>query len=145
MLLVFKKYLFKPILDLLEARRAEIEGQYNAAEGQRRLAEELKADYEKRLSGIEEEMRVKITQAVKEGQAMREEIISESRAKADQILAKTQQAISREKDLALAEIRGKVTDLTLLATSKLIEENLDDPKHRKLVDKFISELDGVAK
>jgi len=145
LLLVFKKYLFKPILDLLEARRAEIEGQYNAAEGQRRLAEELKADYEKRLSGIEEEMRVKITQAVKEGQAMREEIISESRAKADQILAKTQQAISREKDLALAEIRGKVTDLTLLATSKLIEENLDDPKHRKLVDKFISELDGVAK
>lgn len=145
MLLVFKKFLFKPIMDLLEARRAEIEGQYDSAEDQRRLADELKADYEKRLAGIEEEMRAKITAAVKDGQAMREDIISESRTKADQILAKAQQEITREKDLALAEIRTKVTDLTLVATGKLLDEELNDQKHRKLVDKFISELDEVPR
>ena len=60
-LLVFRRFLFKPIMDILEARRAEIDNQYADAENQRKMADELKADYEMRLSGIDEEMRAKIT------------------------------------------------------------------------------------
>lgn len=144
-LLVFKKYLFGPVRSILDARRAEIENQYESAGSQKKAAEELKTDYEKRLTGIEEEMRAKITEAIKDGQTMREEIISDSRTKAEQILEKAQAEISREKELALAELKGKVADLTVAAAGKLIDANLDDKKHRDLVNKFIIDLDEVAK
>lgn len=144
-LLVFKLFLFKPIMDLLDARRAEIEGQYESADAQKKAAVDLRADYEKRLASIEEEMRAKITEAIKDGQAMREEIINDSRGKAEDILTKAQDEISREKEIALAEIKGKVADLTLAAAGKLIDASLDDVKHRELVNKFIGDLDEVGK
>jgi len=144
-LVVLAKFLFKPIMDILDARRAEIDNRYASAEAQRKTAEELKADYEKRLAAIDEEMRAKITDAIKQGQAMRDEIITQGRAGADQILTKAQQEITREKDIALAELKSKIADFTVMAAGKLIEEDLDDPKHRKLVDQFINELDEVAK
>lgn len=144
-IIVLGKYLFKPVLAILEARGQEIESQYQSADAQKKAAEELRAGYEKRLAEIDEEKRAKITEAVKEGQTIREEIINESREKADSILTKAQDEITREKEIALAEIKGKVADLTIAAAGKLIDENLDDKKHRELVDKYIADLDEVAR
>lgn len=143
LLIVFKLFLFKPIMGILDARRREIEGQFSEAEAQREAANELKAQYQQHLAGIEEEMRVKIADALKEGQAMRDEIIADSRAKADGILAKAQGEIQREKEQAMLELKTRVADLAIGASSKLIEENLDQEKHRKLVDRFVDELGGV--
>ena len=144
-LLVFKMFLFKPIMQMLDARRNEVEGHYADAESQRRMAEEMKAEYERHLAKVAEEMRAKITEAVKEGQTMREEIIADSRSQAERILTKAQEEISREKDTAMAELKAKVADLAIGAASKLIDESLDTPKHKQLVGKFIDDLEGVSR
>lgn len=141
LLLVFKMFLFKPIMDVLDARRSEIDSQFDSAAAERKQADELKAQYEQHLASIDEEMRAKIAQALKEGQAMREEIINDSRAQAESILLKAQAEITRQKDIALAELKTKVTDLTINAAGKLINKELDDEKHRELVGQFISELE----
>ena len=144
-LLVFKFFLFKPILDLLDARRNEIENQYEDAETKSKTAEELKTEYEKHLASIEDEMRAKIAEAVKQGQTTREEIIADSRAQADRILAKAQEEIVREKESAMAELRATVADLAVDAAGKLIAEDLNDKKHRELVGRFIDGLDEVRR
>ncbi|MCE5198458.1 MAG: F0F1 ATP synthase subunit B [Armatimonadota bacterium] len=144
-LLVFKFFLFKPIMDILDARRAEIDNQYDTAESQRSLAEDLKAQYEKHLAEIDDEMRAKIAEAVKEGQSMREEIITDSREQADRILTRAQDEIQREKEKALVDLRSTVASLTIGAAGKLINENLDDAKHRELIGKYIDDLDEVTK
>lgn len=144
LLLVFARYLFKPIGDILEARRKEIDDRYDDAETQRNSAAELKSDYEHRLAEIEEETRAKIAEAVKEGQAMREEILAESRDRADSILSKAQDEINRERERAVAELKETVATLAVDAAGKIIEENLDESKHRQLVNKFIDDLDGVS-
>ena len=145
LLWVFKAFLFKPIMAVLETRQKEIENQYSEAEVQRMAAEELKAQYEKHLASIEEEKRVKITEAVKEGQAMREEIINDSRDQADRILTKAQEEIEREKEIAIVELKVKVADLAVGAAGKLIDEELDTPKHRELIGKYIDDLESVSK
>lgn len=144
-LLVFWRFLWGPILGIIDARRDEVEGHYSAAEENRKAAAELKADYEKHLANAEAEMRAKITEAAKEGQALREEIVAESRKQAEQVLARAQDEIGREKDKAVLEIKTRVADLAVSAAGKLIEESLDSAKHRQLVDKFIDDLEGAPK
>ena len=144
-LAVFKVYLFKPIMSILDARRGEIDDQYSDAEATRKTAEELRANYEQHLAAVDEEMRAKIAEALKEGQAMRDEIIADSRAKADSILTKAQDEIQREKEKALVELKTTVVDFTVNAAGKLIEANLDTDKNRKLVREFIGSLEEVAK
>ena len=144
-LIVFKLYLFKPVLDLLDGRRNEIEGRYEDAESNRRDAEGLKSEYEQHLAGVEDEMRARITEAVKEGQAMREEILADSRAQAERILTKAQEEIRRERESAVVELKTTVADLAVDAAAKLIGEKLDHARHRKLIGKFIGGLDEVSK
>jgi len=140
LLVVFKVFLFKPIAAILEARQNEVEARYKDAELQREAAERLRADYEQHLASIDEESRARITEALKEGQAMRDEIIADSRAKAEEILAKAQDEIQREKEKALAELKSTVAGLAIEAAGKLIREKLDDAKHRQLVAAFVDEL-----
>jgi F-type H+-transporting ATPase subunit b len=145
LLVVFKLFLFKPIMSVLDARRGEIEGGYKDAEARVQTAEELRAQYEQRLASVEEEIRGKITEAIKDGQRMREEILADSREKADGILTKAQEEIHREQEKAMVELKTTVADLAIGAAGKLIEEKLDPAKHRELVGRFIDNLDEVAK
>ncbi len=144
-LLVFVKFLFKPIRDILDARRAEIEAQYSDAESRMKTAEELKSSYEQHLANVQEEIRQKIAEAVKEGQAIREEIISDSRAQAEQIISKAREEVARETEKAKIQLKATVADLAVDAAGKLIEEKLDPETHRKLVEKFIDDLEGAQK
>jgi len=145
LLIVFKLFLFKPIAGILEARQNEVEGRYQDAEAQRDAADKLRAEYQQHLASIDEEMRAKITEALKEGQAMRDEIIADSHAKSDAILTKAQEEIQREKEKALAELKSTVAGLAVDAAGKLIQEKLDDAKHRQLVARFIDDLDGAPR
>lgn len=145
LLWVFRKFLFKPILGILETRQKEIESQYAEAEAQRANAEELKAQYEQHLTKISEESHAKITEAIKEGQLMRENIISDSREQADRIITKAQEEIEREREKTIAELRVKVADIAIGAANKLIDEKLDTQKHRELISKYIDNLESVAK
>ncbi|MDH7600761.1 MAG: F0F1 ATP synthase subunit B [Armatimonadota bacterium] len=142
LLVVFKLFLFKPIVSILEARQQEIESRYRDAEERQQVAERLRAEYERHLATIEELMHTKIAEAIKEGQAMRDEIIASARAKAEDILARAEEQIQREKEKAVYELRGLVADLTITVASKLLEEQLDESKHRRLVDRFIEDLDS---
>lgn len=144
-LAVFKLFLFKPILGILDARRREIENQYENAEADRKSAEEMKTQYEQHLTSVQEEIRAKMVEAMKEGQTMRDEILADSRTKADGMVQKAQEEIRREKEKALVELKGTVADLAVNAAGKLIQENLNTPKQRELVSKYIDELDEVSK
>ena len=144
-LLVLWKFLFKAARDVFAARERDVETYYSSAEEDRKAAAELKTQYEQHLAQIDAEMRAKITEAAKEGQALREEIVAESRKQAEQVLARAQDEIGREKDKAVLEIKTRVADLAVGAAGKLIEESLDSAKHRQLVDRYIDDLEGVSK
>lgn len=141
--LVFWKYLWGPILGIIDQRRNEVEKTYSDAEEDRKAAEDLKADYEKHLANVDAEVRAKITEAAKEGQALREEIVTEARQKADEMRARAEEQIEREKDKAVLEIKTRVADLAVGAAQKLIDERLDDQKHRELVEKYVNGLTEV--
>jgi F-type H+-transporting ATPase subunit b len=144
LLLVFKKFLFAPVLGILQSRQDEVRGIYAAAEAENAKMEELRADYERRLADIESEARKRIQDTVKEAQGIREQLLSEARANADKIMARAEAEIGREREKVIDELRREVVDLTVAAAGRLIGKSLDEPGHRQLVDEFIRNV-GVEK
>lgn len=139
-LVVLKLFLFRPITELLDRRRAEVDGRYADAEGRQAAAEQLRSEYEGRLAGAEEEMRQRIAEAVKEAQAIREEIIADTRSQADRILSKAREQVDRETEHAMVELRSAVAALAVEAAGKLIEERMDPDKHREMIGRFIDQI-----
>jgi F-type H+-transporting ATPase subunit b len=138
---VLAKFFFRPVMALLDTRDQEIRSAYENAQNELARAEELRAEYEQRISAIEAEARSRIQTAVREGENLKNEIISEARRKSEDILRKGQEDLAREREKTLAQLREEVVNVAIEAASKVIGESLDEAKHRKLVRDFIDGLE----
>jgi F-type H+-transporting ATPase subunit b len=134
--LILRKFAFGPVLNTIESRRDHIAGELQSLEkGRAELAETQRA-YEQRLAHIEEEARLKVRNAVREGQEIKTQAQRETR----DLLDKTRGLIETEKAKAAVEIRDQIVDLAVTAAEKLIREHLNDAKHRELVRRFIEDM-----
>jgi F-type H+-transporting ATPase subunit b len=144
---ILRKFAWGPILDLLDQRREKIESDYVAAERELGSAEQLKADFETKLSEIKVIERERVQEAVKKGEVLADGIVTKARAEVDQSKAKSLQDLEMEARKAQKQLRNDVVDLAIGAAEKLIGERLDDEKHRQLIQQYIDELalDGPGK
>ncbi len=143
--ILLAKYLFAPVLALLDSRKLEIKATYDHANATKSEAEQLKADLEARLAAIEVEARTRIQAAVKEAQTAKDDMLAEARARVDDTIRRGEEELAREREKIVAEIREQTVDMSLAAASKLIGESLDETRHRKLVDDFIDKLGSARK
>lgn len=144
-LLVLRTFMFKPLMHIIQSRQEEIASQYENAEKTQKEANELKTQYNERLASVDDEIREKIAAAVKEGHSMKEQIIEESRKHADEIIMRAQEEIKRETENAMENLKNTIADLAVSAAEKVISAELDNEKHKKLIDDFITNVDEVKK
>jgi F-type H+-transporting ATPase subunit b len=140
LLVLLKRFLWAPVTGYLEQRQRDIAQTYDKVEQTRQEMERLRDEYEQRLANIEAEARAQIQQAVKEAQQVREQILAEARQQAEKMIRDAEEVIRYEREKALAEMRTQVVDLTLLATSRILQESVDDARHRKMVEDFIDQV-----
>jgi F-type H+-transporting ATPase subunit b len=140
LLVLLKRFLWSPVTGYLEQRQRDIAQTYDKVEQTRQEMERLRDEYEQRLANIEAEARAQIQQAVKEAQQVREQILAEARQQAEKMIRDAEEVIRYEREKALAEMRTQVVDLTLLATSRILQESVDDARHRKMVEDFIDQV-----
>lgn len=140
LLALLKRFLWVPVTDYLEGRRQDIAHTYQKVEQTRQEMEQLRSEYEQRLADIEAEARAQIQAAIKEAQQLREQILAEARQQADKMVRDAEEAIRYERQRALVEMRSQMVDLTLLATSRVLQEAVDEARHRKMVEDFIDQV-----
>ncbi len=137
---VLKRYAWGPVLGMLEARRTRIANDVASAEKLRKEAEQIKAEYEEQLKGIEAQARQRIQQAVAEGQQVADKIRDDAHRDARALAEKAKEDLSLEYKKARAQLREEMVTMTLGAAERLLQERMDAAEHRKLVDRFLDEL-----
>lgn len=139
---ILKSFAWKPILNVLDARRAKIEKGFREIDETRRELDQLKKDYEARLTKIEDEARLKIQEAVSEGKGIAQEVREKAREEANQILLKAKENINLEVAKAQVELKSKIVGLALAAAEQVLKHELDEARHKEVVGEFIDELSG---
>lgn len=142
--LVLAKFAWGPILNLLDARRSKIEGDYAAAEKNLAEAEQLKGEFESKLADIKAIERERVQEAVRRGEGIAGDIVSKARHDAEATVAKAEQDIELEAHKAQLELRDSVVGLAIGAAERVIRTKLDDAMHRKLITEYIEELDKTG-
>jgi F-type H+-transporting ATPase subunit b len=142
-LFILSRVAWGPLMKALEDRRQRIASEFAAAEKARSEMEKLKAEFEQRIKEIEGTARARIADAAREGEKLSTQIVEDGRARAKEQLEKALSDIQREKDKALAEMRSQVVSSVIVATERVIHQKLDEAGHRKLIEQFLSEVEGV--
>lgn len=140
--LLLKRFLFKPITEMMESRTAEIENNLKDAEDQKQKAHELTAQYEEQLQGAHAQAAQIVSEAKARGQQEYSSILSAAKQDAQKEKERSRAEMEREREDMLRGVQENVTELVLLTASKLSQKELDQDSDRKLVDSFLSEADG---
>jgi len=138
-----RKWAWGPVLGLLEERRKKIADAFADAERRKADALELKARYEQELRGIDAQARQRIQQAVAEGQKVAGEIRAQAQAEAQQRLQRAEDEIGREREKAKEQLKEQIMDLAMRSAEKILREELDEKKQRKLAGEFIDEVGAL--
>ena len=140
LMLILKKYAWSPLLKSLNDREKSIKDSIDKAERLREESEKLLQQNRELLAKADEEARKVINEGKEMSEKLRNEMIGKTHDDASRMLQQAKAEIEREKVAALNELRGEITNLAIHAAGKLIDENLDNDKQKKLVDKFINQV-----
>lgn len=141
---VAKKFLFKPVKDMIDSRQQEINDMYAEADAAKANAEAMETEYKSRLATAQETSDTLVKEAMARGKNREEEIVRQANREADAIREKAAQDIAREKAKALNDAKDEISSIALEIAGKVIGESMDDEKQQKLVDNFLAELGEQA-
>ena len=140
LLLVLKKFAWGPITSALSTREETIHESLAQAEKALAEANQLQADNTKDRREAEAQPQAIIREAREEADRLRTEEVDKTRIQIQHLQESAQAEIEREKDNALTSLRQEVADLAIRAAEKILRENLDADRQKKIVDNFLGDL-----
>ena len=140
LLFLLYKYAWKPITASLLQREETIDASIKRAERALAEARQIQAENEKSRREAEQEAQRVLRDAREAADRVRAEEVEKTRTAIRQMKEQAQADIEREKQSALEELRDEVAELAIQAAEKILRENLDAGRQKKLVDRFIEQL-----
>jgi F-type H+-transporting ATPase subunit b len=116
------------------------DAQIEDAKKDRTEAAAMKAEYEKDMAEARSKASDILTNAQKTAAAQSEEILQEAAAQAAAMKEKAANDIEQEKRKAVTQIRDEIGGIAMDIAGKVIEREINEEDHRKLIDEFIANV-----
>jgi len=136
-----KKFAWKPVLNVIKARRERFEHEWTDIEKMKSELTNLEANYKAHLDKIEDEARAKMQEAIREGRQVAREIQEKARLDSQTSFEKAKANIDLEIEKARVEFRRDVARLSLQVAEKILQEKLDAVQQEKKALSLIDELE----
>ena len=138
--LIIKKFLFKPIKNVMEQRQKEIDDQYAAAESAEQEANENRKTWEDKLSKADEQADAILQNATENAKNRGEKLVAEAKEKAEGIIRAAQTEAELERRKAADGIKREIVEVSGALTEKMLEREINTEDHRALIDSFIEKI-----
>ena len=141
LILLLKKFAWKPILDAVNDREEGIKNALLSAENAKRDMLNLKSDNEKLLA----EARLERDGMMKDAREIKEKMINDAKTEAqlvgEKMITQAKAAIESEKNAAMAELKAQVSSLSLNIAEKVLKDELSNKEAQtKLIEKMLGDV-----
>jgi F-type H+-transporting ATPase subunit b len=141
LLLLLKKFAWKPILEAVNERETSIKDSLSAAEKARDEMQAVQADNKRILKEARAERDALLSEAKTASIQMINQAKEDAKAEADKITAQAQEMIQNEKKAAVNDLKGQVAQLSIEIAEKVLKTELKDKAtQEKLVKQLVDEI-----
>ena len=138
--LLIKKFLYKPVLKMLDARRAQIDKDYSDAAEAKKNAEGKDAELTDRLNNAKAEAEGIVKEAADNAKIRGDKIVEEARATASGIIRQAEEDAQLERKRVNETIKEQIVDVSTALAEKMLEREINADDHKALIDDFISKI-----
>lgn len=142
--ILFKVFLFKPVGKILDKRNEMAAAEIAEAKCAKESAAKTEQEYIEKLAKAKEEAADIMKQATLRAQKREEEIVNEANQKAAEIKARAEENIERDKQRAVNDIKNEISDIVIMAASKVVEKEISAKDNEAIIADFLQNV-GTAK
>lgn len=139
LLFLLRRYLWGPINAVLEERAAKIREGLAVGEENRRERERIIAESEALLTKARQEAQAIAERTTKVAEEAANDIVAKTRADAARLLERARAEADQMYRQQLAELRSEIAGLAVLAARRILEKEIDEEAHRRLVEETVQE------
>lgn len=136
--LILRHFLFQPVLGIMEKRNALIEGQLSNASETKRQADDLRTQYEERLTDSRAEAERIVEKAKHDAGLQCDRMIEEADGQARKILEGARREAVADQERALKEARAEIAGLVMAAAAKVIGDQSSQSIDQSIYNQFIA-------
>src|ERR671936_22055 len=136
---LLRRFLWGPVTNALETRATKIREGLDLAEQAKRDREQLKQDVETLMAQARAEASAIAERATQAAEEAANAIRGEARAESDRIRERGRADAQHLHDQALAQLRGELASMVVLATGRILGREIDPAKHRELIEQSLAE------
>lgn len=140
LLIILKKFAWTPIIQALEERENFIKESLEKAEKAQKEAERLAEENKKIALKAEEEARRIREENLKELKILMEKKLAEAEEKANLKIKNAEAEIERKYQETFNALKNEIADLAVQIAEKVIKENLDKEKNKKISQEYLEKL-----
>ena len=137
---LIKRFLFKPINEMLDKRKAKADAEIQDAVKAKEEAQAMKAEYEKNMQEARDKANDIVKTAQKTAAVQSEEMLKEASSQVTAMKEKAEKDIAQERRKAVNEIKGEIGGMAVEIAGKVIEREINEEDHTKLINDFIENV-----
>ncbi len=140
LVLVLYKFLYKPVLKMLDGRKEKIEKGLRDAE---QLGAELEKTKELQAAEIQkakQEARGIVEEAEKRAEAAGAETKAKTKLEVEKLITAAKNQMIQEKEKMIAEVRKEASELVMAVAEKVVGKSIDAKIQKNLVEETIEEV-----
>ena len=142
LLWALNKWVIPPVKKAMADRQDHIDGQIKGAEAARERLEQAEADHRELLEQTKADASRIREEARAEGRAIIAELREKAQEEADRVRQRGEEQLASERDQVVAALRGELGALAAELAGRIVGESLDDDdRQRRIVDRFIHDLE----
>lgn len=135
-LYLLNRWIYKPLLEILDNRKKEMADAMASAEKAREESEKAKEVLAQELAISREKAHDIVARAEKQASETRTNAQDEAAKQADEIVAQAKQAASAEKESVMSSVQKEIADLVVAASGKVLGKEVEG-KHDAFIEKEI--------
>lgn len=136
--LLLKKFLFKPVNNVIEKRQEMIQNNLDSAAASKKEAEELKNKYEEAMSSARAEAKEIISSANSQAKQQFVKSKDEAAAEIERMKISAKKEIEHEQKTALESTHNQIAELALEMASKVMQKNMSEDENSRFIEEFLS-------
>lgn len=141
LLFLLNKFLYKPILNMLESRKQKIEKGLEDAQHSAKILQNSKEEADKITEKAYQEAGEILNTAKLEAQKEAEEIVKKAKNQAEKINREAQIEAENYKTKAITEARKHLSEIISLSLSKVFKDKVDQKMKKHLTEEAMREIE----
>ncbi|MFH1611116.1 MAG: F0F1 ATP synthase subunit B [Patescibacteria group bacterium] len=139
-LIILWRFVYKPIVKMLDERSEKIEKSMKQADEIEKRVSEIEKEKDRIITETQKQAQEIIQKAHAQGQARQEEIILSAKHEVERIIEKGKSQLGDEKTAMMKELRKDIIDIALKAATRILQDQVDETKSKSLAEETVRKL-----